>query len=279
MARTSRKRIVRTALVKAESDWGNPRANIRLLEELARPLAGSSIDVLITPECFLDGYMVRDRKRCTRKRLSACAVTGPRSAAVRRVARLAELLGSYVVFGASEGGRNGLVRNAAYLLGRKGEHLGTYYKTHPCEFYEPGEDLPVFDTDFGVVGIVICADRRWPENIRVLRLKGAEMILNPTWGWFGNGNTAIMRTRAYENGIPVCFAHPRQSLICLPDGSVGAVLESNRPGVLLHELDLSANQKPRTTSNKAASHPIQNRRPELYGPIVERKHPRRPSAR
>jgi len=276
MAKTRSRRIVRVALIKAESEWGDPKANIRLLEQMARPLADCGVDVAVTPECFLDGYMVRDKKRCSPKGLLGCAVTGPKSAMVKRAGRLAALLRSYVVFGASEKDRAGAVSNAAYLLDRKGEHVGTYYKTHPSEFYVPGDELPVFDTDFGRVGIVICADRRWPENTRVLRLKGAEIILNPTWGWSGDGNTAIMRTRAYENGIPVCFAHPRQSLICLPDAAVGAVLESNRPGVLVHDVDLGANQKPGTTANKAASHPVQNRRPELYGPIVELRAPRRP---
>lgn len=276
MARESKKRMVRVALIKAESEWGNPKGNIRLLEQMARPLEKSGIDVVVTPECFLDGYMMREKKRCTREKLAACAVTGPRSATVRRAARLAALLRSYLVFGALEKDAQGVLRNAAYLLGRNGEHVGTYYKVQSEEFCEPGKDLPIFETDFGLVGLMICADRRWPENVRVLRLKGAELILNPTWGWYGEGNTCIMQTRAYENGVPVCFTHPKQSLICLPDGTVGAVFESNRPGVLIHDLDLSANPKPRVTKEKAGSHPIQNRRPELYGAIVELKAPLRP---
>jgi len=87
---------------------------------------------------------------------------------------------------------------------------------------------------------------------RVLRLKGAEIILNLTWGFYGEHNTAIMRTRAYENGIPVCFAHPRQSLICLPDNSVGAVLESNRPAVLVHEIDLKDNVPLKRSRDRAS---------------------------
>lgn len=159
--------------------------------------------------------------------------------------------------------------NAALLLDRSGKCIGRYHKAHPCEFYEPGADLPVFETDFGVVGIVICADRRWPENMRVLRLKGAQIILNPTWGFYGEKNTCIMRTRAYENGLPVCFAHPHQSLICKSDDNVGALLESSEPGVLVHDIDLGENVPLRQTRDRASSHPIQNRRPELYGPLVE----------
>jgi len=256
-------------MVKAESAWGDVKGNLRLLEALAGEIEGKGVDVLITPECFLDGYMVRKVKRCTVRKLSACSVTGPRSPTIKRVMRLAKRLGCNVVCGASQRDRHGAIRNVAYLIDREGGHLGTYIKVMPNKFYAPGPDLPVFETDFARVGCVICADRRWPENIRCLRLRGAEIILNPTWGRWGDQNTIVMRTRAYENGIPICFTHPKQALICLADGSVGAVLESNVPAVLVHEIDLADNVKPLVNDNKASSHPVQNRRPELYGAIAE----------
>lgn len=269
MSKKPKPRPVRVAMVKAKSHWGDVRANVQLLEELAAPLAGRGADVLVTPECFLDGYMVRERDKCTPRKLAARCVAGPDDPMVRRAGRVARKLKSYLVFGASEKASDRVVRNAAYLIDRRGKVVGTYYKLHPCQFYTPGNELPVFDTDFGTVGIVICADRRWPENIRVLRLKGAEIVLNPTWGWHGDGNTAIMRTRAYENGIPVCFAHPEQALLCDARGNVAAVMESNQPGVLVHDVDLAENVEPKQTNDVSSGHPIQFRRPELYGPLAE----------
>jgi len=91
--------------------------------------------------------------------------------------------------------------NAALLFNRKGEIIGRYYKTHLQSQdlkYSPGKDLPVFETDFGKVGIVICADRRWPEAVRALRVKGAELILNPSYGMWGEANEWWLRTRAYR---------------------------------------------------------------------------------
>ena len=261
-------RIVRVAMIKAESAWGKLRANIELLEQLARSLCGQRLDVLITPECFLDGYMVREKQACTRRRLLARCVTGHDDPLIRRAARLAKTLGVYIVIGASEKDGRGVIRNAAYLLDRQGGHVGTYYKVQPVKMYERGTDLPVFQTDFGKVGIIICADRRWPENIRCLKLKGAELILNPTWGFYNDLNTAIMRTRAYENSIPICFTHPCQSLVCLQDGSVGAILESAVPDVLITELDLAKNVSPGQTGAPAEDSPIQNRCPDMYGALV-----------
>ena len=262
-------RKVTVGLVKVLAEWGKPERTLQLLEEVTRGLERAGLDILVTPECFLDGYMVRKEKRWTRSRLAACAVSGPEHPWIRRAAAVAQRLRSYLIFGATERGPDRKFRNVAYLVDRKGRHAGTYHKVQAERPYEPGNDLPVFSTDFGTIGIVICADRRWPENIRCERLKGAELVLNPTWGWYGESNTIIMRTRAHENGIPVCFAHPLQSLICLPDGEVGAVLESNQPGVLVHEIDLKGNVPAKRTPNPASSHPIQNRRPELYGPICE----------
>ena len=104
-----------------------------------------------------------------------------------------------------------------------------------------------------------------------MRLKGAEIILNPTWGFRGDLNTAIMRTRAYENGVPICFTHPKQSLICLSDGSIGAELDSNQPAVLVQDIDLSESPKATKTKDWAGSQPIQNRRPKLYAVIAKKE--------
>jgi len=51
---------IRVGMVKAKSHWGSIEKNICFLEELLTPLKDNKIDVVITPECFLDGYMVED---------------------------------------------------------------------------------------------------------------------------------------------------------------------------------------------------------------------------
>lgn len=262
---------VRAALIKLESDWGQVQHNISQFERMALDLKGHNPDLIITPECFLDGYMERDKENCTKERIAECSVSGVDDPLLVRVAAISKELNSYTVFGATEKGAGGSLRNAAYLFGRHGEHVGTYYKVQTKTNYDPGDELPVFDTDFGKIGIVICADRRWPENIRCLRLKGAELIANPTWGFYGDLNTSLVRVRAYENGIPICFAHPKQALICGPKGAIDAIMESNIPGVLVHDIDLTQNISTISDPNKevSACKPIQHRRPELYQALVE----------
>jgi predicted amidohydrolase len=60
----------------------------------------------------------------------------------------------------------------------------------------PGKDYPVFDTDFGRVGMMICWDRSYPEVARRLAAQGAEVLLMPIWG----GQELLARSRTQENG-------------------------------------------------------------------------------
>jgi len=182
---------------------------------------------------------------------------------VKRAAKLAKKLKSYLVLGASEKDNKGMIRNTAYFLDRTGKMIGRYYKLFANAKYKQGNDLPVFDTDFGKVGIVICADRRWPENIRVMRLKGARIIFNPTWGFYGEFNTALIRTRSFENDVPICFTHPLQSLICHSD--IIAMDNSKSPSVFIHDVKLAMKiDDPELTHDM-----VVYRRPELYGMLSD----------
>jgi len=95
-----------------------------------------------------------------------------------------------------------LIYNTAVLLGRDGSLIGKYRKV--CLPYEeidggvtPGREYPVFQTDFGRVGMMICWDVHFPEVARRLAAQGAQIILLPIWG----GNETLARSRAIENQV------------------------------------------------------------------------------
>ena len=63
--------------------------------------------------------------------------------------------------------------------------IGTYRKTHlpflgVDRFTVPGDELPVFDTPLGRIGLEICYDLRFPEATRTLALAGADIVAHPT---------------------------------------------------------------------------------------------------
>jgi len=70
--------------------------------------------------------------------------------------------------------------HTAVLLDRNGGILGRYRKTHafPDDDISLGDDLPVFETDFGKVGVTVTSDFYFPEVYQVLSMKGADVI---TW--------------------------------------------------------------------------------------------------
>jgi predicted amidohydrolase len=112
------------------------------------------------------------------------------------------------------------VYNTAVLIDRQGRVAGKYRKVYiPREEIEvgitPGNDYPVFDTDFGRIGIMICWDSEYPEPARALALQGAEIILLPIW----DGDKTLVKARAIENHlflVESSYGSPTQILD--PDG-------------------------------------------------------------
>jgi beta-ureidopropionase len=88
----------------------------------------------------------------------------------------------------------GVYYNTAAVIDADGSYLGKYHKTHiPQEaatgtygfwekyYFRPGNsDWPVFETAYAKIGIFICYDRYYPECARILGLKGAEVLFNPS---------------------------------------------------------------------------------------------------
>jgi predicted amidohydrolase len=75
---------------------------------------------------------------------------------------------------------------SAVLIDRKGKVVGEYHKMRPTDGemetgVKPGEsDPPVFDTDFGKIGIQICFDIKYEDGWNALKEKGAEIIFWPS---------------------------------------------------------------------------------------------------
>ena len=108
----------------------------------------------------------------------------------------------YIFCSFNELDEEGVRRNTAVLFGRNGEIAGKYYKTHiAMSEYErgivPGDVYPVFDTDFGRVGLLICWDAYFPGPARAMVQQGAEMLLIPTAG----NPTYRHIARAKEHGV------------------------------------------------------------------------------
>jgi predicted amidohydrolase len=168
VGKSNHDRIVRVVTISQE---GLQRGTNDLLEPTLERLnrAGSfHPDIACLPELFSN----RDPE----------SVPGP---VTERLSAWAREHSSYVIFGlrTKKGDR---VYNCAILLDRKGQIIGQYNKIHPTEDElkdrtTPGEDVgpPVFETDFGTIGIQICFDVNWREDWRRLKEQGARIVFWP----------------------------------------------------------------------------------------------------
>lgn len=91
---------------------------------------------------------------------------------------------------------SGVYFNTTAVIDADGKYLGKFRKIHiphvqsgktPATgfwekfYFKPGNlGHPVFETAFAKVGVYICYDRHFPEGPRILGLKGAEIVFNPS---------------------------------------------------------------------------------------------------
>ncbi len=145
-------------------------------------------------------------------------IPGP---STRRLGESARRHGMYLVAGLIE--RDGRAAyNTTVLIDRQGNVAGKYRKVFlPREEVEggltPGDSCPVFDTDFGRIGIMVCWDAEYVEAARALGSQGAEVILVPAAG----GYMTLLRARALENHLYVVSSgNDVESAIIDPTGEV-----------------------------------------------------------
>lgn len=231
-------------------------ANMATFVAQANAAGAAHPDIFITPECWLDGYAAPDPESTVEK-LRAVAQPLEGSPYLDQVAALAKEHRMWICFGFSSL-EDGKLFNTSGLWNRDGKRVGVYHKTHIQTHdrqYDLGMGLPVWDSEWGKLGMMICADRRWPETVRSLRVQGARLILNPTYGMHGDWNLKIMQVRAWENQCFIAFTHPEQTLMLDPGGDVLLKVDDGAPGYSITTIDLR--------EAKDDNH-IQDRRPELY---------------
>ncbi len=182
-------RNVKVATIRLHPKGADP---IAAFLRLARTDVKSGTDVILLPEGI---SMVGTGKKYIDV---AETIPGPTTA---RLAALAKEKNAYVVAGIVE--RDGhAIYNTAVLLDRAGRLAGKYRKVYiPREELEggitPGSTYPVFQTDFGSIGLMICWDVQYADPARAMARQGAELILMPIWG----GNETLAQARAIENQI------------------------------------------------------------------------------
>jgi predicted amidohydrolase/HEAT repeat protein len=202
---------------------GDKEANFRRLEPMIREAAAKGAKIVVTTECSLDGYAVADRKNLSDADWRDLGEPIPSGVYFKKLAALAKELKIFLVVGLTEA--DGDERyNTVVIIGPDGKLVGKYRKQnlgHEEGRNTPGTLSSVFATEFGKVGVMICADRTDPKIVKRFCDNGADFLICPSGGMFGpKTNDPIVQARSKENKIHIVFVHPVEFLATGPDGGI-----------------------------------------------------------
>jgi predicted amidohydrolase len=220
--RASRSDRVRVAGIVLKWVRADKEANYGRIEPLIRAAASGGAKIVVTTECFLDGYAIAD-KTIPLETYRALGEPIPSGPYFQRLARLADQLDIHLVAGMLEA--DGELRyNTTVILAPDGRLIGKYRKQnlgHELDRNTPGAVSSVHETPFGNVGVMICADRQDSQVVGRFFASGADFLLCPSGGMFGpKSNDPIVQARSRENRTYIVFVHPAEFLVTGPDGSV-----------------------------------------------------------
>ncbi|MER5660125.1 carbon-nitrogen hydrolase family protein [Streptomyces mirabilis] len=262
---------MRTALLQSSGRPGSVVENLKVLDEAAGRAAAAGAGLVAAPEMFLTGYAIGDDIA----RLAEPADGDSADA----IAEIATRHGVAVVYGYPE--REGeTVYNSAQLISADGTRLANYRKTHLFGCFErdhftPGE-RPVVQAELNGlrVGLMICYDVEFPENVRAHALAGTDLLVVPTAQMhpFQFVAESVVPVRAFENQMYVAYVNrvgPEGefefvglSTLAGPDG-----IARTRAG-RGEELVLADADPDFLAASREANPYLKDRRPGLYGSLV-----------
>ncbi|WP_206302663.1 carbon-nitrogen hydrolase family protein [Streptomyces sp. WAC 01529] len=197
---------LRTALLQSSGQLGSVAENLAALDEAAGRAAAQGAGLLVAAELFLTGYAIGD---------DVARLAEPADgASAKAVAEIAARHKIGVAYGYPE--REGeVVYNSVQLIGPEGARLANYRKTHLFGCFErdaftPGEQSVVQVELGGVrIGLMICYDVEFPENVRAHALAGTDLLIVPTAQMhpFQFVAESVVPVRAFENQMYVAYVN------------------------------------------------------------------------
>jgi N-carbamoylputrescine amidase len=291
-------RAIRCSLIQARNDVqasldgsgaSLPEIKQAMIEKhvtMIRTAAADGAQIVCLQEIFNGPYFCAEQTT----RWYDWAERVPEGSTVQTMMTLANELGVALVIPVYEVEEGGLFYNSAAVIGRDGSFVGTYRKMHIPHagpgfwekfYFRPGNlGFPVFDLGFCRIGIYLCYDRHFPEGARILGLRGAEIVFNPS-AVIAGPSEALWRLEqpalAVANGYFVgsinrvgteppwnIGAFFGQSYFCDPRGKILAEGSRDKDEIVTADLDLDLIAEVRRSWQF-----YRDRRPEMYGEIAK----------
>ncbi|MET3581458.1 putative amidohydrolase [Mesorhizobium robiniae] len=237
---------MRIAAIQTRAVAGDQEANLARIEEAARAAAAAGASLLIAPELALPGYGAGDDMRMLAQTSGGDLVT--------RLALVASELKIAIIAGFAEMAEEEIHNSAVFVDGRNPPIV--YRKTHLYGDYERGiftagyPSASIIEYRGLRIGILICYDVEFPENVRRLAVAGAHLIAVPT-ALPATGHAKLIArkmipVRAFENQVFVAyvnhcgaddlFCYAGLSAIAAPDGTLLAAADSKPEALLVADI-------------------------------------------
>ncbi|MFF0836099.1 carbon-nitrogen hydrolase family protein [Streptomyces sp. NPDC003344] len=262
---------MRTALLQSSGRPGSIAENLKVLDEAAGRAAAAGAALLAAPEMFLTGYAIGDD-------IARFAEPADGDSA-DAIAEIAGRHGLAIAYGYPE--RDGdTVHNSAQLISADGTRLANYRKTHlfggfERDHFTPSEQ-PVVQAELNglTVGLMICYDVEFPENVRAHALAGTDLLVVPTAQMhpFQFVAESLVPVRAWESQMYVAYVNRvgREgefefvglSVLAGPDG-VARARAGREEQLVLADADPAF-----LAASREANPYLKDRRPGLYGSLV-----------
>ena len=241
----------------------NKEENFTTVEKYLEDILKEKLDLVVLPEMFNCPYQTSNFPIYAEEEGES---------SWKSCSSLAKKYNIYLVAGSMpEKDKDGRVYNTSYVFDRQGKQIGKHRKAHlfdidikggqyfkESDTLTSGNQVTVFETEFGMVGLCICYDFRFPELSRLMVEKGAKLIVVP--GAF-NMTTGplhweiLFRLRAVDNQVFTIGAAPARdpesgytswgnSLVVSPWGNIIKQMDE-KEGYIISEVDLGLVDKAR----------------------------------
>jgi N-carbamoylputrescine amidase len=245
--------------------------------------AKEKVQVLCLQELFYGPYFCAEQD----KKWYGLTERVPDGPTIKLMQERAKQHGMAMIIPVYEKEIEGVYYNTAAVIGPDGRYLGKYRKQHipHCApgfwekfYFKPGNlgypvfNIPEFNT---TIGVYICYDRHFPEGARILGLRGAEILFNPSATVAGLSEylwKLEQPAHAVANGYFVGAINRvgvekpwaigefyGQSYFCTPRGKMIAEGPRDKDAVVVSDIDLELITEVRNTWQF-----YRDRRPETY---------------
>ncbi len=166
---------MRVGYLQFNPTFGETKRNLDFVADHVRR---AECDLLVLPELFTTGYQFISEQEA-----ASLAEDIPAGPTTERLLNLAATYRMHIVAGLAERAQ-GRIYNSAILVGPSGV-LGVYRKIHLYAeenlWFTPGDKgFPVYDIGSARIGLMVCFDWFYPESVRTLALKGADIVAHPS---------------------------------------------------------------------------------------------------